>query len=356
MIALNIPARAHAQERFVTRLVDSGESTDQDSILVTQLGNRKIYSGRWGLFELTQLDEDIDGDVVAVDPQLGVAERLVRSASDHNTFLVTERCDQLCIMCSQPPKKTHVDRWEEFRRAALLSPFGKTIGLSGGEPTLYKHDLFDMLDEVLSQRPDLSFHVLSNGQHFDKSDLRRLRSPAYSRVVWGIPMYSADPNIHDDIVAKQGAHERLRDSLAIMLEAGSHIELRTVIISSNISGIPRLAEYVASHLGFIDQWSIMQLEAIGFAKHRFSDLVVDAEGYFSFISQAIDIAQLFGVTAALFNFTLCSVPPDYRKYALPSISDWKRKYAPGCEDCSAREECSGFFAWHPEEAMTVTPI
>lgn len=356
MIALNIPAKAEGNQRFVTRLADGGAVTDQDSLLVAHAGNRKIYSGRWGLFELTLLDEDIDGDVVAIDPQLGIAERLVRSGSNHNTFLVTERCDQLCVMCSQPPKKTHVDRWEEFRQAALLSPVGKTLGLSGGEPTLYKYELFDLLDEVLCERPDLSFHVLSNGQHFDEQDIPRLASSSYSRVTWGIPMYSACPETHDEIVVKQGAHRRLRDSLAVMLEAGSHIELRTVVLSSNIAGLPRLAEYIASHMGFIDQWSIMHLEAIGFAKRRFFDLVIDVEKDFPFISSAIDIAQLFGVNATLFNFPLCAVPPSYRYYALPSISDWKRKYAPDCAACTARDECSGFFAWHPEEAMKVTPL
>lgn len=357
MIALTIPARAEGETRFVTRLKDSGEAGERDSMLVSQSADRKVYAGPWGLFELTLIDEtDVDGDVVTIDPGQGFAERLVRSRSDHNTFLVTERCDQLCVMCSQPPKKTHVDRWAEFREAALLAPQGKTIGLSGGEPTLFKQELFDLLDDVLDVRPDLAFHILTNAQHFDESDLPRLASPAYAKVTWGIPMYSADPQIHDEIVAKPGAHVRLRDSLAIMLEAGSHIELRSVVLSSNIEGLPRLAEYVAAHLGFIGQWSIMQLEAIGFAKARFFDLSIDPRRDFQFIAEAIDIAQLFGVSVTLFNFPLCSIPQNYREYAVPSISDWKRKYAEDCSGCLAREGCGGFFAWHPEQAMKVEPL
>lgn len=356
MIALTIPARADGDHRFVTRLTDAGATSDQDSILVSRRGDRKIYSGKWGLFELTLIDEDIDGDIVAIDPNARVAERLVRSQSEHNTFLVTERCDQLCVMCSQPPKKTHVDRWDEFRQAALLASHGTTLGISGGEPTLYKHKLFDMLDDVLAERPDLTFHILSNGQHFEPADLPRLRSPGYKKVAWGIPMYSADPGIHDEIVVKPGAHERLRNSLAILLEAGSHVELRTVLLSANIDHLPGLAEYIASHLGFLDQWSIMQLEAIGFAKNRFFDLVIDAQKDFSLIAQSIDMAELFGIAVALFNFPLCSIPDNYRRYGAASISDWKRKYADACSDCGARGGCSGFFAWHPENAMTVTPL
>src|SRR5690606_40913863 len=58
--------------------------------------------------------------------------------SRHNTLLVTERCDQLSVMCSQPPKKQHTDLFPLLKQACLLAPKGATIGFSGGEPTLYQ--------------------------------------------------------------------------------------------------------------------------------------------------------------------------------------------------------------------------
>lgn len=99
------------------------------------------------------------------NPPPGRIERLLRSDSPHNTFLVTERCDQLCVMCSQPPKKTHVDRFVLLEEACLLAKPGELIGISGGEPTLYKGQLLGMLGRVLHAREDLQFHVLTNGQH-----------------------------------------------------------------------------------------------------------------------------------------------------------------------------------------------
>lgn len=356
MIALTIPARSGAPTRFVTRLSGQNENSSDRAALVSRQGTRRVYSSANGLFELTLLDENVEGDVIVVDPARGMAERLIRAGSDHNTLLVTERCDQLCVMCSQPPKKTHVDRWAEFQQAALLSPHGKLIGLSGGEPTLFKNQLFDFLENVISKRPDLTFHVLTNAQHFDQADRQRLSRPVYANVTWGIPLYAANADIHDAIVAKAGAHERLRQSLAVLLEAGAHIELRTVVLASNIAHFPHLAEYVAGHLGFIDQWSIMQLEAIGFAKARFAELIVNTRRDFSAIGGAIDMAQLFGVPVALFNFPLCSIPSAYQRYSVSSISDWKQKYAEACRNCSAKQQCGGFFAWHPDEAMDVTPL
>ena len=46
-----------------------------------------------------------DGDVVALDTGSRRFRVLYRKKSSHNSFLVTERCDNYCLMCSQPPKK-----------------------------------------------------------------------------------------------------------------------------------------------------------------------------------------------------------------------------------------------------------
>src|SRR5690606_40693855 len=57
-----------------------------------------------------------------------------------------------------------------YKAACMLAPQGAVVGLSGGEPTLYKDELFDLLDFALTMRPDLRFHVLTNAQHFVRSE------------------------------------------------------------------------------------------------------------------------------------------------------------------------------------------
>ena len=72
---------------------------------------------------------------------------------------------------------------------------------------------------------------------------------------------------------------------------------------------------------------------------------------FAPIAEGLNIAQLHGINARLFNFPLCTVPANYRHLAPPSISDWKRKFAPSCGSCRAQHQCSGFFEWHPEAGL-----
>ncbi|MFA5965256.1 MAG: His-Xaa-Ser system radical SAM maturase HxsC [Sphingomonas sp.] len=361
MIPLTLPATSDAEEAFVTRLRRAPRSTDPtlESVLIDEDAQGAIFSGVTGLISIDGATADsLDGDVVLMQPGAQRIERLIRADSPHNTLLVTERCDQLCVMCSQPPRKTHHDRFDLLEKSCLLADAGVLIGISGGEPTLYKERLLTMLERVLSRRPDLQFHVLSNAQHFDAADVERLRSPLYRNVSWGIPLYAAEPVLHDQIVGKIGAFEQLEQGFAHLMMAGARVELRTVLLQSNLEALPGLARYVTARLRFIEAWSIMQLEHIGFAKGRWSELYVDHRGQFELVGGALDHAAMHGLSAQLFNFPRCSVPPAYRQYAIASISDWKRKYAPACVGCREKALCSGFFEWHPDEeaGRMVEPI
>jgi His-Xaa-Ser system radical SAM maturase HxsC len=375
MIPLNLPAMAEAERPYVTRLRSrrpagpAGDCLSTDSYLVEETPEGGAFSGAHGLIAVDGVPAgQLDGDVVLVQPQArpgssGRIERLLRARRPgeprvHNTLLVTERCDQLCVMCSQPPKKTHIDRFALLEDACRLAEPRSLIGITGGEPTLYKDQLLGMIERVLAARPDIEFHVLSNGQHFEREDIARLRQPIFRRVSWGIPLYAPALGLHDEIVGKAGAFARLEESFAYLVQAGARIELRTVLLASNVAALPALARYVTTRLRFVEVWSIMQLECTGFAKNRWRDLFVDHAADFGPVAAALDTAFLHGVRAQLFNFPRCTVPAPYRHVAVASISDWKRKYTPACAGCREQDRCCGFFEWHPDDEalMGVRPL
>ena len=353
MIELTLPAVIEAAHPFIARLHASRPNapSPHDALLWGEDASGTVYASQHGLVAIDGLSAaELDGDIVLVQPDGGRIERLLRAKSPHNTLLVTERCDQLCVMCSQPPKKTHVDRFALFEMACLLAEPGSVIGISGGEPTLYKEALLAMIERVLAQRAELAFHVLTNAQHFDADDVERLRAPLFRQVLWGVPLYASDPALHDDVVGKAGAFARLQESFAHLLMAGARVELRTVLMTSNLTCLPELARHVTRRLRFVHAWSIMQLENIGFARNRWPQLYVDHSQDFTPIASALNEAKLRGVPARLFNFPRCTVPEPYRHLAAASISDWKRKYVSACSTCSERDACTGFFEWHPEAA------
>ncbi|ANN60699.1 His-Xaa-Ser system radical SAM maturase HxsC [Mesorhizobium loti] len=357
MIPLRIKVEANADQPFVVRLrsfeADAREQrTEQlspfDAALERVGPEGAHYVGEGGPIRILGIDPSkVDGDVLLVNPRRGTADRLIRSSSLHNTFLVTERCDQICLMCSQPPKEHHVDLFSHFETAALLAPEGATIGISGGEPTLFKAQLFEFLGRVLEARPDLSFHVLTNGQHFDRDDCEAIKRIDRGRVVWGIPLYSRDPDVHNEIVGKAGAHEQLLENLALMCRLGAQVELRTVLMRPNADGLPQLARFIASTLPFIRTWAIMQMENIGFGRMNWKTLFYDSSEGFDVVGHSIDLVRSRGIDAWLYNFPLCTVPEPYRHLAPATISDWKRAYREECGGCSLKSRCGGFFEWHP---------
>lgn len=334
---------------FVVRIADRLERHTADATLLAREQGALIYRAEVADFSIQGVEpEDIFGDVLLVVPRRQIAHRLIRANSTHNTFLITEQCDQLCVMCSQPPKPHHEDLFEHFLSAALLAPIGAQIGLSGGEPMLHKERLFAFLDAVLAVRSDLSFHILTNGQHFDPSDLPRLRKHR-TRLLWGVPIYSGEELVHDEIVGKAGAFQQLAHNLALLGLAGAAVELRTVLMRQNEPGLPNLADYISRNLLFATTWAIMQMERIGFGRKNWNRSFFDSSRNFVNLGAAIDLMLARRQIVELYNFPLCTVPTRYQRHTVKSISDWKQKYLTTCASCNERSNCGGFFDWYKEE-------
>jgi His-Xaa-Ser system radical SAM maturase HxsC len=337
-------------EPLVVRLRESARDIlDCDAVLIERSTGRREYDYQgFSLSVYAPEDEPMDGDVILMFPEQRTAHRLIRANSQHNTLLVTEQCDQLCVMCSQPPKKHHVDLFDHFSAAIRLAPPGAFIGLSGGEPLLHKERLWRFLSEAATTRPDLRFHILTNGQHFTLSDTDHLEAIG-DRVLWGIPLYAASADLHDHIVGKRGAFEQLQRNLTVLAKSGSAIELRTVVMRQNWESLGGLARYVLTRLPFINSWSLMQLENIGYGRQNWDISFQDTSTDFGQLTAAINSATAAGIRTSLFNFPLCTVPAPYRRFAPSTISDWKRKYLPDCAKCTKRPDCGGFFEWYSQE-------
>lgn len=352
MIPIKFQYTGSCETPVVLRMIDEphhGVYGQFDAKLMKKTDNVRTYETNFGTFDFQiNMNLNIHNDVLFLNPYNRTAHRIIRADSLHNTLLITEQCDQLCIMCSQPPKKTHNNLFEWYKIATLLAPQNSIIGISGGEPTLYKTELFDLIEFSLTARPDLSFHILTNAQHFSQNDVPRILENFCKSVVWGVPIYSSNSSVHDRIVGKEGAFHITLEGLNILAKSRSSIELRTVVLKQNIYDFESMAFFVSRQLPFISLWAIMQLEEIGFAKSKWRELFFDTSIEFNFISNALDISRLHGIDAYLYNFPLCTIPEKYRMRAKKSISDWKRKYLSGCLSCSQKESCTGFFNWYTE--------
>ncbi len=350
-ITLKITGDVGGVSPFAVRVCKSGPSESCCQSVSLLSSTNETSKWRYNDLEFTVLSsiKNIeDNEVWIIFPAGRNLQRIYRPSSNSNTIMLTERCDQYCIMCSQPPKNKDYSFFAVYREAFELIDAKATIGISGGEPMLFKDELFELVESTLYHKPNISFHILTNGQHFEEADLPKLEAIA-GGTLWGIPLYSHVPEIHDQIVGKPYAYESLLTGLNLLARSASNVELRTVVLRQNYPLFPLLAQFVSTNLQWINVWSIMQLEPIGFAKAGWIDKFVDTSVSFELIKVVLDVCEAKIMPVRLFNFPLCTVPISIRSFCVKSISDWKVKYIDSCGGCPSREGCSGVFEWYSDK-------
>lgn len=287
-----------------------------------------------------------DEDVVAIDGNNRIRS-IFRSKSAHNSFLVTEQCNNYCLMCSQPPK-TADDRWllEETINAIRLIPrSAESIGITGGEPTLYGQDFIRLVQHFKNWLPETSLHILSNGRAFADIDFAKAYAEVnHKDVMIGIPVYSSDASRHDYVVQASNAFDETIRGILNLKKLNQRVEIRVVIHKQTVEGLVDLAEYIARNLLFVDQVALMGLEMMGFTRANIDSLWIDPIQYKDQLSKAVRVLKSYGVNVQVYNHQLCVINNDVEPYYVKSISDWKNEYAHECDGCIRKSECGGFFS------------
>lgn len=317
-------------------LIMGDESTSLPSIPIGFVGvvfNQALYESIY------------DGDIATINTFDQLRVILSRNAN-HNTLLVTERCNNLCLFCSQPPKKDF-DSWLLTYAAQAVAAFGfdGEIGISGGEPLIYGSDFLRFLDFVSEFAPKTRLHILTNGRAF--SDLKFSQEIAQRtrnmRLAFGIPLYASRAAIHDELVGSKGA---FAETVTGMINAGNlgiEMEIRFIPTQANMNELPVLVEYISRVFSNVVQLSVMNLEATGWAKKNWSTLYSTTDDYVECLKEAVCLADVLGLHPTLFNFPLCHLPSELRPYAVKSISDWKNYYPDECGQCLLLKSCGGYF-------------
>ena len=287
------------------------------------------------------------GDVVAVDWSRNSVAVLYRRRSPHNTFLVTERCNHLCLMCSQPPRDVD-DSWlidEMLAVIPLIDPDTRELGFTGGEPTLLGQRFLSVLLCAKNYLPRTSLHVLTNGRRFaDEEFVRAYADIQHPDLMAGIPLYSDISNIHDYVVQADGAFDETIRGILNLKKHHQRVEIRIVIHRQTCERLPLLAEFIARNLTMVDHVALMGLEITGFTRANLPDLWIDPWHYKEALYEAATTLSDHRINVSVYNHQLCVIDQRIWKFARRSISDWKNEYMPECEGCGMREECGGFFS------------
>lgn len=297
------------------------------------------------IHSVSELDYLSDGDVIYINPS-GFIRTLYRRSSPHNSILVTDQCNSYCLMCSQPPKQVNdFDRiHEHLRLIDLIDPETKEIGLTGGEPTLFKDDFLRLITYFKDKLPNTALHVLTNGRLFYYREFaRRLGEIAHPDMMLGIPVYSDIDSEHDYVVQAKGAFEETVLGLYNLARYNVPVEVRVVIHRQTYRRLPQLAEFIARNFPFAAHVALMGMEMFGLVNANLDELWIDPYDYQAELKEAAEILNLSCMNVSIYNHQLCVLDRSLWHFARKSISDWKNIYLKECTECAVHEECGGLF-------------
>jgi His-Xaa-Ser system radical SAM maturase HxsC len=301
------------------------------------------------------------GDVIRIREGSSMVSVLWRRGARTNTLFTTERCNSLCLMCSQPPRDED-DSWrvqELLTTISLIDKDEAQLGITGGEPTLLGDGLVEVLEACATELPDTSLHILTNGRLFKHADQAAAWiGAAKQQATWAVPLYGDVYQIHDEVVAAPGAFDETLDGLYELARHGASVEIRVVLHKLTVPRLRQLAAFIYRRLPFVNHVALMGLEPMGFAKGNRDRLWIDPADYLDELRDAVFFLTNRGMGVSIYNLQLCILPCSLWPFARQSISEWKNVYVPECESCVLKPHCAGFFAsaganWRSQRIRTI---
>lgn len=287
-----------------------------------------------------------DGDIVWLDRARGKLRTILSRLSNANTLLLTEQCENRCLFCSQPPNdKDDTGLYLNAALALLNFNTEQFVGLSGGEPTKNARGFINLLSTLRNFSNRTPLHILSHGRNFsDRAFCEQVARLLCGRsVLWGIPLYGHKATVHDQLVASGGAFAETTRGIGNLAAHGQAIEIRIIPTQSNLDHLAHIVSFIAANYVGVNIISIMNIEPKGWGRKNYRELYVPVRQQNAGMLNAVQLGTRYGFDIRLFNYPLCLLDEDLRRYSCRSISDWKNYYPDECRTCGARSACGGFF-------------
>ena len=298
------------------------------------------------LYDVEDTSSLVNFDVVEIDTN-GILRKVYSDLSGDNVLFITNKCNSNCIMCPDSEKMRCNDLGNRvpylMRLIDLIPSDTRHITITGGEPTLIKWELLEILEKCKFKFEKTDFLMLSNGKSFAVKEYR----DAFIKAVpfnfkLAVPLYSYIAKEHDNLVTSDKSFEYTINAIG-HLQNHIDVEIRIVVMKSNYKKLDKIADYIIRQLPNIKNVSFMGLELLGNAALNRDKIWVDYKETAKYIEKAIIKLYEAGIDAKIYNYPLCGLPRNLWAIAAKSITDYKVRYKPECDLCDVKCLCGGFF-------------
>lgn len=272
------------------------------------------------------------------------------SSKDGDAGLATTpKCNSNCIMCPafdferQKNPEMNMDDMLNFIRLFPKNLYHFTI--TGGEPTLIGESQFCQILKTVSETlPYTEVLLLTNGRSLARENFfKNIFTVAPKKFRIAIPIHGSNAKKHDYIVQSENAFEQTMKGISNVLKSGIFLELRIVVSKLNKDDITNIAKLIVEKFPNVGIVHFIGLEMRGNCIMYKEDTIISYEEAFNSSKEAVDILLKSGINVGLYNFPYCMIDRYYWPIAQKSISAYKSKFYPECNECILKEQCCGLF-------------
>jgi MoaA/NifB/PqqE/SkfB family radical SAM enzyme len=230
------------------------------------------------------------------------------------------RCNCKCIFCSVGRQIEHhikegsgIKTTEEVKEDIDLAVKvkAKAFALSGGEPTL-RPDIFELV-RYAKKRGLPKVEVQSNGRmYYYKDFCEKMVKAGVDDFV--VSFHSGQKNVHDKLMGLKGTYEQASCGVKNLKTLGQTVKINLVILKPNYRHLAATAKYL---LGFkANEFRLTFLSVDGSVLKNPKILTAPMRLVAPYMEQAIDEINKADHHPGIFiyNFVLCLLKPQYRKY------------------------------------------
>ena len=336
-------------------------ASEETDIILNQRGCNILHY-RNGNIELVQDDYQIqvdcehatffeclhDFDVVEIYSN-GVVRLQCSLYTGDNTLFITSKCNSNCVMCPSSDnsrRKGILPQSAEIMELLQHYPEGiQPVTITGGEPFLFREQMFEALSYLKHNHNDSEFLILTNGRIFclDRY-VEQLVNSIPRGTTLAIPIHGSTDTKHDAITRAPGSFVQTLSGISKLLSKKIPIEIRIVVSKLNADDLKAIVDLIITRLPSVYRVHFIGLEMLGNALVNNSDVWMSYQEAFNAAKEAIDNLIMAGINVALYNFPLCQVESAYWSICMQSISDYKQNYSEKCNSCAKRSVCGGVFS------------
>ncbi len=258
---------------------------------------------------------------------------------------VWNRCNNKCLMCSNPPDYALTGRYSFSAlraRVDRIAAAEREIYLTGGEPSLYP-ELFRLLGYLRKTHPRARILMDTNGRRFAYRGFAA-GCAAFGNIEFQVSLCGHNAAAHDAVTLVPGSFRQtlagLRNLLALK-PAGAETEARFVLSGLSAGNLARVYALAREKLKGLKALVFIFLELEGHAGVNLKTAGLTYTAARPLVEKFFAGLKKPPFELKLYHFPLCVLPPELWKYAWRTLPKKEVAFPPGCARCAVRRYCLG---------------